>query len=170
MRSISPVSDLTVGLDPLQLNDLKLDIENTSIGSVIHLPVIVKTDYGSVSVSFDYKSYLHQIDRIDGIDEPRWLPGRELTIQTSHVRFNPLSMSEIGYSFDKIELAASPDSAWTNAVFLIEATQLYSISPTFNIVYGATKLVVNEEKSKVSCNEGYCSIDWVLQSTGHLTI
>ena len=168
MRAISPVSDFSVGLNPLQLNNLKLEIENTSTSSVINLPVIVKTDYGSVSVSFDYKSYLHQIDRIDGVDEPQWLPGRELTIQTSHVRFNPLSMSEVGYSFDKIELVASPDLTWTNAAFIIEATQLYSISPTFNIVYGATKLVVNEEKSKISCNEGYCSIDWVLQSTWSL--
>ena len=168
MRSISPVSDFTVRLDPLQLNNLKLEIENTSISPSVNLPVIVKTDFGSVSVSFDYRSYLHHIDRIVSVDEPRWLPGRELTIRTSHVRFNPLSMSETGYSFNKIELVASPDLAWTNAVFVIEATQLYSISPTFNIVYGDTKLAVNQEKSTISCNEGYCSIDWVLQSTWSL--
>ena len=30
-------------------------------------------------------------------------------------------MSEVGYSFDKIELVASPDLTWTNAAFIIEA-------------------------------------------------
>lgn len=166
--ALSPVRDVTVELDIDQLNTVKHLIENTSTDSTIVLPLFAKTDFGSVTTTFDYKSYLHLIDRIESIDKPQWLPGQELTIQTSHVRFNPNTMSVSGYGIDRVELIAASDASSSNAQFVIEATQLYSDSPNLNVRIGANKLTINEHKSTVFCDQGYCLITWVLQSNWRL--
>jgi len=166
--AISSVSEFNLELDALYVNALKQQIENTTNQSVIDLPVVVSTDYGSITTAFSYRSYLHQIDRIEYIDKQQWLPGQEITIQTSHVRFNPITMSENNFIIDNVELVAATDSTRTGAQFIIQATDLYANEPEISVLYGTEKVSVNSAKSLVSCNEGYCLINWTLQSTWHL--
>ena len=128
----------------------------------------MKTDYGSVTTNFGYKSYLHQIDRIIDIDEEQWLPGQEISIQTSHWRFNPISMTDDGFGFDSIELSASEDSTGHGKRFTVEATNLISNNPSFNVVFGGEKVSITQAKTNASCDGGYCLVNWTLQSTWHL--
>ena len=167
-KAISSVSEILVHLDPYHINSIKHQVENNTNEDVIDLPVLTKTDYGSTTTNLTYKSYLHQIDRVENIDKIQWLPGEELTIQTSHVRFNPITMSENGFEFDSVELFASIDSTISGAQFVIEASNLYSNTALFSIKNGAQKIILNQAKSNVNCNEGYCIINWTLQSTWHL--
>ena len=75
--ALSSVNNFTIDLDINQLNSIKHELENISIIETIDFPIVVKTDYGSVTTNFGYKSYLHQIDRIISIDKEQWLPGQE---------------------------------------------------------------------------------------------
>ena len=134
----------------------------------IDFPISVKTDYGSVTTKFSYKSYLHQIDRIVGIDKEQWLPGQEISIQTSHWRFNPVTMSDSGFGFDNILLSASEDQTEHGKRFTIEVRNLDTNSPTFNILSGGENVSIVSVKSNAACNGGYCLVNWTLQSSWYL--
>ena len=166
--AISSVNDFLINLDINQLNSIKHELENISMLDIIDFPISVKTDYGSVTTKFGYKSYLHQIDRIIDIDEEQWLPGQEISIQTSHWRFNPVSITDGGFGFDSIELTASEESTGHGNRFTVEATNLESNNPSFNVVFGGEKVSINQAKTNASCNGGYCLVNWTLQSTWHL--
>ena len=164
VNAVASVSEFTVNLNPLQLNIAKHEVENISLADVISLPISVTTEFGATTTAFDYQSYLHHVDSIDSINRSQWLPGQELGIATSHIRFNPLTMSEIGYAIDRVELMAAATSSLSDIQFAVEVSGLYSSSPTFSIKSGASKLSLNQNQSTVSCNHGYCLIYWVLQS------
>ena len=166
--ALSSVNNFTFDLDINQLNSIKHELENISIIETIDFPIVVKTDYGSVTTNFGYKSYLHQIDRIISIDKEQWLPGQEISLQTSHWRFDPVSMNDSGFGFDKIILSASTDSTDEGKRFTVEANYLDSINPVFDVTFGTEKVSVNQSKSNVSCDEGYCLVNWTLRSTWHL--
>ena len=166
--TLSSVNDFRIDLDVNQLNSIKHELENASTFEMVDFPISVKTDYGSVTTNFGYKSYLHQIDRIIDIDEEQWLPGQEISIQTSHWRFNPISMTDDGFGFDSIELSASEDSTGHGKRFTVEATNLVSNNPSFNIVFGGEKVSITQAKTNASCDGGYCLVNWTLQSTWHL--
>ena len=165
---ISSVNNFYIDLDINQLNSIKHELENQSMSNNIDFPIFVKTDYGSVTTKFGYKSYLHQIDRIIGIDKEQWLPGQEISIQTSHWRFNPVIMSGSGFGFDNILLTASEDNTDHGKRFTVEARNLDTNSPTFNMVYGGEIVSIIAEKSNAACNGGYCLVNWTLQSTWYL--
>ena len=166
--ALSSVNNFTFDLDINQLNSIKHELENISIIETIDFPIVVKTDYGSVTTNFGYKSYLHQIDRIISIDKEQWLPGQEISLQTSHWRFDPVSMTDSGFGFDNIILSASTDSTDEGKRFTVEANYLDSINPVFDVTFGTEKVSVNQSKSNVSCDEGYCLVNWTLRSTWHL--
>ena len=162
--AISPVSEFTVVLNPLQLNSVKHRIENISSNHVISLPVSVTSDFGAATTTFDYETYLHHIDRINSINRSQWLPGQELTVETSHVRFNPLTMSESGYVIDRVVLKGAIAPEFNDIQFVVEVSDLYSSSPIFSITSGANKLSINQAKSSVDCYAGNCLIYWALKS------
>ena len=164
LSAVSPVSEFTVILNPLQLNSVKHGIENISSDHVISLPVSVTSDFGAATTTFDYETYLHHIDRITNINRSQWLPGEELSVETSHVRFNPLTMSDYGYVIDRVVLTGAAAPNPNDAKFVIEVSELYSSSPIFRITSGADKLSINQHKSWVDCSDGYCLIYWALQS------
>ena len=166
--ALSAVNNITIDLDINQLNSIKHELENMSMNEIIDFPITVKTDYGSVTTNFGYKSYLHQIDRIISIDKEQWLPGQEISLQTSHWRFDPVSMTDSGFGFDKFTLTASVDSTDEGKRFTVEANHLDSINPAFNVIFGTEKIIVNQNKSNISCDEGYCLVNWTLKSTWHL--
>ena len=166
--ALSSVNNFTIDLDINQLNSIKHELENISIIETIDFPIVVKTDYGSVTTNFGYKSYLHQIDRIISIDKEQWLPGQEISLQTSHWRFDPVTMTDSGFGFDNIILSASTDSTDEGKRFTVEANYLDSINPVFDVTFGTEKVSVNQSKSNVSCDEGYCLVNWTLRSTWHL--
>ncbi|GIQ97683.1 MAG: hypothetical protein CM15mP3_07170 [Candidatus Poseidoniales archaeon] len=113
VNAVASVSEFTVNLNPLQLNIAKHEVENISLTDVLSLPISVTTEFGATTTAFDYQSYLHHVDSIDSINRTQWLPGQELAIATSHIRFNPLTMSEIGYAIDRVELIAAATSSVT---------------------------------------------------------
>ena len=166
--AISSVNDFLVDLDINQLNTIKHQLENMSMFEIIDFPISLKTDYGSVTIKFGYKSYLHQIDRIIDIDKEQWLPGQEISIQTSHWRFNPVSMSDDGFGFDSIALTASEDSKARGKRFTVQVTGLSSSNPLFNIVFGEEKVRISQAKTNAFCDGGFCIVNWTLKSTWHL--
>ena len=168
MLAISSVSNLTIDLAINQLNSIKHALENASTAETIDFPISVNTDFGSVTTKFAYKSYLHQIDRIIDLDKEQWLPGEELSVQTSHWRFNPVSMSYSEFGFDSVQLTASIDSTNHEKRFTVEAIDLGSDNPSFNTVFGGEKVSIIAAKTNVSCNGGFCLVNWTLQSTWHL--
>ena len=166
--AISSVNNFHIDLDINQLNSIKHELENQSMSRNIDFPISVKTDYGSVTTKFSYKSYLHQIDRIVGIDKEQWLPGQEISIQTSHWRFNPVTMSDSGFGFDNILLTASEDQTDHGKRFTVEVRNLDTNSPTFNILSGGENVSIVGAKSNAACNGGYCLVNWTLQSSWYL--
>jgi hypothetical protein len=64
----------------------------------------VEATLGSINVKINTTSYLHQIDSINSISQDRWLPGQTISVNTSHVRFDPVSMSEIITYLSKLNL------------------------------------------------------------------
>ena len=165
--AISPLDQIITNLSISQLNQAKNQHLDSGNHALLEMPIHVKSEFGKVSTKINYTSYLHQIDRIDNIDKTQWLPNTDLTLQTSHLRFDPITMSEIGYGFDKITLAASVDSGSTNTEFIIEVNDLYS-NHQFTIISGSNKVSVNDLKSNVSCLEGYCLINWTITSSWQL--
>jgi hypothetical protein len=166
--AISSVNNFLIDLDINQLNSIKHELENQSMSRNIDFPIFVKTDYGSLTTKFSYKSYLHQIDRIIGIDEEQWLPGQEISIQTSHWRFNPVTMSDSGFGFDSILLTASEDNTDHRKRFAVEARNLDTNTPSFSMVHGGDIVSVIDIKSNADCNGGYCLVNWTLQSSWYL--
>ena len=154
---ISPLAEIITNLSISQLNQAKDQHPNNGNHALLEIPINVNSEFGKVSTQINYTSYLHQIDRIENIDKTQWLPNTDLTLQTSHVRFDPITMSEIGYGFDKITLAASVEPV--DSEFIIEVNDLYS-SPQFTVISGGEKVSINNIKSNVSCIEGYCMI-WI---------
>ena len=163
--AISPLAEIITNLSINQLNQAKdLHPENSN-HALLEMPIQVVSEFGKVSTRLNYTSYLHQIDRLDNIDKTQWLPNTDLSLQTSHVRFDPITMSEIGYGFDKITLAASVGT--NNPEFIIEVNDLYS-NYQFVVISGAEKVSINDAKSNVSCLEGYCLINWTITSSWQL--
>ena len=165
--AISPLDQIITNLSINQLNQAKNQHLDSGNHVIIEMPIHVKSEFGKVSTKINYTSYLHQIDRIDNIDTTQWLPNTDITLQTSHIRFDPITMSEIGYGFDKITLAASVDSGAANTEFIIEVNDLYS-DHQFIIVSGSEKVSINDLTSNVSCLEGYCLINWTITSSWQL--
>ncbi|MBT7988019.1 MAG: hypothetical protein HN689_07235, partial [Euryarchaeota archaeon] len=164
---ISPLDQIITNLSINQLNHAKNQHLDNGNHALLEMPIHVKSEFGKVSTKINYTSYLHQIDRIDNIDKTQWLPNTDITLQTSHIRFDPITMSETGYGFDKITLAASVDSGAANNEFIIEVNDLYS-DHKFIINSGSEKVSINDLKSNVSCLEGYCSINWTITSSWQL--
>jgi hypothetical protein len=164
---ISPLDQIITNLSINQLNHAKNQHLDNGNHALLEMPIHVKSEFGKVSTKINYTSYLHQIDRIDNIDKTQWLPNTDITLQTSHIRFDPITMSETGYGFDKITLAASVDSGAANNEFIIEVNDLYS-EHKFIINSGSEKVSINDLKSNVSCLEGYCSINWTITSSWQL--
>ena len=168
LTAVSRISELTIALDVEQINAIKHQMENISSAPILHLPTSISSSFGSVTTRIGYQSYLHQIDRITNISRDQWLPEQEITITTTHVRFNPLTMSEAGYGLQNVELIASHNHSLAGAQFIVEVTDLSSETPTFEITSGHEKLSLNQSLSTASCDEGYCVIYWSLQSTWQL--
>ena len=163
--AISPLAEISTNLSISQLNQAKDLHQDNGNHALLEMPIHVTSEFGKVSPRLNYTSYLHQIDRIDNIDKTQWLPNTDLTLQTSHVRFDPILMSEIGYGFDKITLAASEELG--DSEFIIEVNDLYS-DPQFTVISGAEKVSINNMESNVSCLEGYCLINWTITSSWQL--
>ena len=163
--AISPLAEIITNLSTSQLNQAKDQHPDNGNHALLEIPIHVNSEFGKVSTQLNYTSYLHQIDRIENIDKTQWLPNTDLTLQTSHIRFDPITMSEIGYGFDKITLAAAVELG--DSEFIIEVNDLYS-TPQFTVVSGGEKVSINNINSNVSCFEGYCMINWTITSSWQL--
>ena len=163
--AISPLAEIITNLSISQLNQAKDQHPDNGNHALLDIPIHVISEFGKVSTQLNYTSYLHQIDRIDNIDKTQWLPNTDLTLQTSHVRFDPITMSEIGYGFDKITLTASVEPG--DSEFIIKVNDLYS-TPQFTVISGGEKVSINNIKSNVSCLAGYCMINWTITSSWQL--
>ena len=161
LLATSTVDEIEVSVDNQVINDEI--ISQASLG-VAQIPLVAITQYGSIQVDISSNSYLHLVDRIAPITHQRWLPEQQITIQTSHVRFDPITMSEADFSLDKVRLIISENDQYSGSVAAIEVSNLYS-TPNYQVILGTEKITVDEQQSSVMCNDGYCAITWVIAST-----
>ena len=166
LMAVSLVNEFEIILSPNLLNSVKNESSIGNMREIIEIPVNVVTKYGSAQIKMECTSYLHLIDRVEEISLERWLPEKPITVSTSHIRFDPLTMSEVGYFFDRVKLIAA-DGNNMESTFEIEVNDLY-FSPNFIVTNGSEKVWINESQSTVNCNEGYCEIDWIIHSNWSL--
>ena len=167
LQSISPIQKLQLDLEHSILNQIKNNSYRGDNREILDIPMSVEATLGSINVKINTTSYLHQIDSINSISQDRWLPGQTISVNTSHVRFDPVSMSEDNYLFEQVKLILSPNSNIQNSIIEIEASNLYSTEDML-VTKGSGLIQLDEVGTSVNCTAGYCQIQWALTSTWQL--
>lgn len=167
LQAVSPIQEVQFSLEHSQLNEIKNNSYQGNDRETLHIPMSVETTSGSININMTTTSYLHQIDSIDDIDRDRWLPGQAISVNTSHVRFSPVTMSEHEYQFEQVKLILSPSSRIQDSLIEIEASNLYS-SKDVSITKGSDLIHLDEVETSVDCVTGFCQIQWSFISTWQL--
>ena len=167
LQAVSPIQEVQFNLEHSQLNEIKNNSYQGNDRETLHIPMSVETTSGSININMTTTSYLHQIDSIDDIDRDRWLPGQAISVNTSHVRFSPVTMSEHEYQFEQVKLILSPSSRIQDSLIEIEASNLYS-SKDVSITKGGDLIDLDEIETSVDCVTGFCQIQWSFISTWQL--
>jgi hypothetical protein len=167
LQAISPVQKIQFDIDNSTLNEIKNSSYQGDDREILHIPMSVEATSGSLNVNVNTTSYLHQIDSINTISRDRLLPGQTISINTSHVRFDPVIMSEHGYQFDNVKLILSPNSKIQSSIIEIEASNLYS-SKDVIVTKGSDLIELEEATTSVNCSAGFCQIQWSFTSTWQL--
>ena len=167
LQAISPVQKIQLDIEDSLLNEIKNISYQGNDRDVLDIPMNVETLSGSINVNMTTISYLHQIDSINSISKEKWLPEQTITINTSHVRFDPVTMSEQNYQFDKVTLILSPDPNIENSIIEIEASNLYS-SKDVLISKGSNLIQLEDASTSIDCISGFCQIQWSISSTWQL--
>ena len=161
--AISPVNELNISIPVNLLNSVKQETFQSIGQNHVTIPTFTSTAYGGLEVSFSSISYLHLVDRIINISDTRWLPNTSLSISSSHVRFDPISMSAADYSLSSIKLTASTSLDYADSLFEVEVIDLYQ-NPRFNQISGFNNVILNEDDCNIICHDGYCEINWHITS------
>ena len=167
LQSISPVQKVELEMGHSMLNEIKNNSYQGNDRELLHIPMTVETVSGSINVNMTTTSYLHQIDTINNISRDRWLPEQIMSINTSHIRFDPVTMSEQSHLLEKVKLILSPNPNTQNSIIEIEASNLYS-SKDVLITKGSNLIQLEEESTSVNCIAGFCQIQWTISSTWQL--
>ena len=164
---ISEVQRIQIGLSDIRLNSIRNESYQGDDRSLLHIPMNVETTSGSIAVNLSTTSYLHQIDKIISISEERWLPEQTIVVNTSHVRFNPVTFSELNYQLDNVRLIISSSHNFEDIILEIEATNLYS-EKQFIITKGDDLVDIDLSQSFINCLYGFCQIQWAITSNWNL--
>ena len=167
LQAISPVQQIQLNLGHSMLNEIKNNSYQGNDREALHIPMTVDTTSGSINVNMTAISYLHQIDTINNISRDRWLPEQTISINTSHVRFDPVTMSEHNHQLEQVKLILSPNQNIQNSIIEIKASNLYS-SKDVLITKGSNLIQVEEAETSINCIAGFCQIQWSITSTWQL--
>ena len=164
---ISKVQSIDLELSDIMLNSIRNQSYQGDDRALIDIPMKVETTSGSIRVNLTTSSYLHQIDQIISISSERWLPEQTIMVNTSHVRFDPVTFSEANYQLDNVRLIISSSSSIEDLILEVEATDLYS-DKRFSIVKGNHLALIDLSQSSIYCLDGFCQIQWALTSNWNL--
>ena len=167
LQALSPTQKIQLNLENSFLNRLKNNSYEGDDRETLHIPMGVETSSGTINVNMSTTSYLHHIDTINSISKDRWLPGQTIAVNTTHVRFNPVTMSEQDYLLQSVKLILSPNPNYQDAVIEIEASNLYS-SKDIVIIKGSNLIQVDNAGTSINCITGFCQIEWSITSTWQL--
>ena len=167
LQSLSPVQKVQLEIGHSMLNEIKNNSYQGNDRELLYIPMTVETVSGSININMTTTSYLHQIDTINSISRDRWLPEQIISINTSHIRFDPVTMSEHNHQLEKVKLILSPNPDIQNSIIEIEASNLYS-SKDVSITKGSNLINLEEGNTSVNCISGFCQIQWMITSTWQL--
>ena len=164
---ISEVQKFELVLSDTTLNSIRNESYYGDDRTVLEIPMNVVTISGSIGVNLSTTSYLHQIDRIISISGERWLPEQTIVVNTSHVRFDPVTFSELNHQLNNVKLLVSSSTSVEDIFLEVEATELYS-EQQFSLSKGADLVDIDLSQSMIGCQNGFCQIQWALTSNWNL--
>jgi len=167
LQAISPVQNVQLSLGHEMLKEIRNQSYMGDDRAILDIPMHVSTSSGSIQVNLTTTSYLHQIDKINSISQDRWLPEQTIIVNSSHVRFDPLLMSEQNHQLDNIKLVISSSANFDDSLIEVEIINLYS-SKDFIITKGADLAILEIQQSSVDCLAGLCQVEWSLTSNWQL--
>lgn len=167
LQSLSPVQKVQLEIGHSMLNEIKNNSYQGNDRELLYIPMTVETVSGSININMTTTSYLHQIDTINSISRDRWLPEQIISINTSHIRFDPVTMSEHNHQLEKVKLILSPNPIAQDSIIEIEVSNLYS-SKDISIIKGSNLIQLEDGSTSVNCIAGFCQIQWMITSTWQL--